>query len=119
MPTPKIRARTAGAHSQTSRIDVSEAPKWLRSLASQRKDGRDVVLVVADEQGQQPLLDLLRPVAREVVVASQLADATRILESRSGEIAAAILSSQSEWGLTLRRTLAAEYPEVRRVVLIV
>lgn len=119
MPTPKIRPRAVRVHSQTSRIEVSKTPEWLRSLASERKAGREVVLLVADEQGQQPLLDMLQPVAREVLVASQAADATQILQSRGGEIAAAILSSQSDWGLTLRGTLAAEYPEVRRVVLIV
>lgn len=118
MPIPKIRSPGLLAHSRTSRIEVSRAPAWISSLASQLKKGRDVVLLVADEPWRQQLVEMLRPIAREVLEPNQLEDAEQILRCRGDQIAAAILSSQSGWGLKLRASLAAEYPEIRRVVLI-
>ena len=118
MPIPKSGSPGVRAHSQTSRIEVSKAPAWLSSLASQLKDGRDVVLLVADEPGRQVLVDMLQPIAREVLVPSRLDDAEQLLQCRGAQIAAAVLSSQPEWGVKLRVSLATAYPEIRRVVLI-
>lgn len=118
MPIPKSRSPGVRAHSQTSRIEVSKAPAWLSSLVSQLKEGRDVVLLVAEEPWRQQLVDMLRPIAREVLEPSQLEDAELILRCRGDQIAAAILSSQPVWGVKLRASLAAEHPEIRRVVLI-
>lgn len=113
-------SRSSGkrAHSRTSRIAVSKVPTWLRSLATQLQHGRDVVLLIADGPGQQQLADMLRPIAREVITASGLVDAKQVLQRRGSQIAAAVISSQPDWGLQLRPLLAAEYPEIRRVVLI-
>lgn len=118
MPIPTGRSPGVRVHSQTSRIELSRGPAWLSSLSSQLKEGRDVVLLVADEPGRQPLVDMLRPIAREVLVASELDEAEQILQCRGEQIAAAILSSQPGWGMKLRASLATEYPEIRRVVLI-
>lgn len=82
MPIPTSLPPGKRTHSQTPRIAVSEAPAWLRSLASELKDRRDVVLVVADEPLRQRLVEALRLMAREVLAASQLLDAMQIVQSR-------------------------------------
>lgn len=77
MGTPVHPASKHG-RSETTRLAVADAPAWARALQHQPADGRNAVLVVADEATQQRICDTARASGREVVATATPFDAMQI-----------------------------------------
>lgn len=98
---------------------LAESFGWTASLAMDRVDERDTVLVCADEPLRSALSELARTHGYQAHVSATPLQAIEALQDSKLRVRHALISSTlpHDWGRGLHEFLADEYPDVRRVML--
>lgn len=102
------RAVAADAARDTQRIPI----------ALPAREGRDAVLVIAHPPLRVRLAELAGQAGFTVLVGSSGLESIQLLEKHGAHIAYAILSSDEDWVVGLKKVLADEYPEIKCLMLI-
>ena len=85
---------------------------WIALLPLLRRDGRDVLLLVAEEPLRGALVALAEAVGLDAYACATPHDVVETLVALGDRIACAVVSRAAGWGEGLREFLADEYPEI-------
>lgn len=108
-------------HVELSRPAVSDpvpprealpAWSWIALLPVLRRDGRDIVLLVAEEPLRGALVALAQAVGVDAYACATPHDVVETLVALGDRIACAVVSRGAGWGEGLREFLADRYPEI-------
>jgi len=102
------RAQAADAARDTQRIPIA-LPARL---------GRDAVLVIAHAPLRARLAELAAQAGFTVFAGTSGLESIQLLEQHGGHIAYAILSSDEDWVVGLKKLLGEQYPEIKALMLI-
>ncbi|HEY5948171.1 MAG TPA: hypothetical protein VIV40_21895 [Kofleriaceae bacterium] len=99
----------------SSAQDKCEVGCSLSSLERARLDGRDLMLIVAEEPLRGRLLELAHANGFQGRSCRTPLDAVHMLVQTGHRVACAIVTSTSEWAARLAEFMADEFPRIERI----
>lgn len=114
-PPPHVELPPPAASDVALGLESPPAWGWIALLPLLRRDGRDVLLLVAEEPLCGALLELARLTGFDAYACATPHDVIETLVALGDRIACAVVSRRAGWGEGLREFLADEYPQIIRV----
>lgn len=96
---------------------ASEGEAWV-SVLPPPLDGRDALLLVADEPIRGAVWELATRGGYDVFACRTPLDVVDTLVGASDRIACVVMESAVQWGKGLREFLADEYPRLQKLILV-